>query len=97
VAASSTPGRELIIKWSAFLATAERGVYFATKSRLIRGPETALESDAGATGTLTNIAQHDAPPPTPAAQQTPVKHPSTDWHNSRSSSPTGGHGTMHPT
>ena len=40
--------RELVIKWSAFLATAERGVYFATYRGSFVGPETALESDAGA-------------------------------------------------
>ena len=40
--------RELVIKWSAFLATAERGLYFATYRGSFVGPETALESDAGA-------------------------------------------------
>ena len=34
--------------WSAFLATAERGTYFATYRGSFVGPESALESDAGA-------------------------------------------------
>jgi hypothetical protein len=29
--------RELVLKWSAFLATAERGTYFAHLSRQLRG------------------------------------------------------------
>jgi len=40
--------RELVLKWSAFLATAERGVYFATYRGSFVGPEPALEKDAGA-------------------------------------------------
>ena len=40
--------RELVIKWSVFLATAERGVYFATYRGSFVDPESALESDAGA-------------------------------------------------
>jgi len=38
----------LIMKWSLFLATAERGVYFATYRGSFLAPEAALESDAGA-------------------------------------------------
>ena len=38
---------ELVAKWTAFLATSERGVYFATYRGSFMGPETALESDAG--------------------------------------------------
>ena len=37
--------RELVLKWSAFLATAERGVYFATYRGSFVGPEPALEND----------------------------------------------------
>ena len=33
--------------WSAFLVTAERGVYFATSRGSFIGPETALESAVG--------------------------------------------------
>ena len=40
--------RELVAKWSIFLATSERGVYFATYRGSFMGPEPALESDAGA-------------------------------------------------
>ena len=40
--------RELVIKWSAFLATVERGTYFATYRGSFLGPETALESNGGA-------------------------------------------------
>jgi len=40
--------RELVMKWSLFLATAERGVYFATYRGSFVAPEAALESDAGA-------------------------------------------------
>ena len=36
------------MKWSLFLATAERGVYFATYRGSFLAPEAALESDAGA-------------------------------------------------
>ena len=36
--------RELVIKWSAFIATAERGVYFATYRGSFIAPEAALES-----------------------------------------------------
>ena len=36
--------RELVFKWSAFLATAERGVYFATYRGSFIAPEAALES-----------------------------------------------------
>jgi hypothetical protein len=36
--------RELVIKWSAFLVTAERGVYFATYRGSFIAPEAALES-----------------------------------------------------
>jgi hypothetical protein len=39
---------ELVAKWSAFLATSERGVYFASYRGSFVGPEVALESDAGA-------------------------------------------------
>ena len=39
--------RELVVKWSLFLATAERGVYFATYRRSFVGPEPALENDGG--------------------------------------------------
>ena len=35
--------RELVIKWSAFLVTAERGVYFATYRGSFIAPEAALE------------------------------------------------------
>ena len=39
--------RELVLKWSAFLATAERGTYFATYRGSFVGPEPALaNSDA---------------------------------------------------
>jgi hypothetical protein len=37
--------RELVLKWSAFLATAERGTYFATYRGSFVGPEPALDSD----------------------------------------------------
>ena len=40
--------RELVVKWSLFLATAERGVYFATYRGSLAAPESARESDAGA-------------------------------------------------
>ena len=40
--------RELVLKWSAFLATAERGVYFATYRGSFVGREPALDNDAGA-------------------------------------------------
>ena len=40
--------RELVLKWSAFLATAERGTYFATYRGSFVGPESALENEAGA-------------------------------------------------
>jgi hypothetical protein len=40
--------RELVMKWSLFLATAERGVYFATYRGSFVAPEAALESDADA-------------------------------------------------
>ena len=36
--------RELVINWFAFLATAERGVYFATYRGSFIAPEAALES-----------------------------------------------------
>ena len=36
--------RELVFKWSAFLATAERGTYFATYRGSFIAPEAALES-----------------------------------------------------
>ena len=39
--------RKLVLKWSAFLATAERGTYFATYRGSFVGPEPALENDAG--------------------------------------------------
>ena len=35
--------RELVVKWSAFLATAERGVYFATYRGGFIAPEATLE------------------------------------------------------
>ena len=38
--------RELVLKWSAFLATAERRTYFATYRGSFVGPEPALETDA---------------------------------------------------
>jgi hypothetical protein len=38
---------ELVAKWTAFLATSKRGVYFATYRGSFTRPETALESDAG--------------------------------------------------
>ena len=44
---AATPA-ELVMKWSAFLATAERGAYFATYRGSFLGPEPARESDAGA-------------------------------------------------
>jgi hypothetical protein len=45
---AATPA-ELVMKWSAFLATAERGAYFATyRGSFFLGPEPARESDAGA-------------------------------------------------
>ena len=40
--------RELVLKWSAFLATAERGVYFATYRGSFVGPEPVLETETGA-------------------------------------------------
>ena len=39
-----------MLRWSLFLATAERGVYFATYRGSFVGPELALESDAGDLG-----------------------------------------------
>ena len=36
--------RKLVLKWSAFLATAERGTYFATYRGSFVGPEPALEN-----------------------------------------------------
>ena len=39
--------RELVFKWSAFLATAERGVYFATYRGSFITPEAALERHDG--------------------------------------------------
>ena len=39
--------RELVLKWSAFLATAERRTYFATYRGSFVGPEPALDNDAG--------------------------------------------------
>jgi hypothetical protein len=44
---AATPA-ELVIKWSAFLATAVRGVYFATYRGSFLGPEPARDSEAGA-------------------------------------------------
>jgi hypothetical protein len=49
---SPAPSRRLIpvrlvLKWSAFLATAERGTYFATYRGSFVGPEPALDNDAG--------------------------------------------------
>jgi len=44
---AATPA-ELVIKWSAFLATSERGVYFATYRGSFLGPEPARDSEAGA-------------------------------------------------
>jgi hypothetical protein len=40
----ATP-RELVLKWSLFPATAERGVYFATYRGSFIGPEPALKND----------------------------------------------------
>jgi hypothetical protein len=40
--------RELVLKWSAFLATAERGTYFANYRGSFVGPESALETEIGA-------------------------------------------------
>ena len=37
--------RELVLKWSAFLATAERGTYFATYRGSFVGPDPALAND----------------------------------------------------
>jgi len=39
--------RELVLKWSLFLATAERGVYFAAYRGSFVGPQPALENDGG--------------------------------------------------
>lgn len=39
---------ELVAKWSAFLVTAERGVYFATYRGSFVGPEEAIEIAADA-------------------------------------------------
>jgi hypothetical protein len=36
--------RGLVLKWSAFLATAERGTYFATYRGSFVGPEPALQN-----------------------------------------------------
>ena len=36
--------RELVLKWSAFLSTAERGTYFATYRGNCVGPEPALDN-----------------------------------------------------
>jgi len=36
--------RELVLKWSAFLATAERRTYFATYRGSFVGPEPALDN-----------------------------------------------------
>ena len=44
---ASSPA-ELVAKWSTFLVTPERGVYFATYRGSFVGPEPALESAAGA-------------------------------------------------
>ena len=38
---------EIVAKWSTFLATFERGVYFATYRGSLVGPEPALEGDGG--------------------------------------------------
>jgi len=45
--------RELVLKWSAFLATAERGTYFATYRGSFVGPEPALENGDSLPGCLT--------------------------------------------
>jgi hypothetical protein len=37
-----------VLKWSLFLATAEKGVYFATYRGSFVGPELALANDGGA-------------------------------------------------
>jgi hypothetical protein len=42
---------ELVGKWIAFLATAERGVYFGSYRGIFIGPEPALEHDGGALAT----------------------------------------------
>ena len=42
---------ELVGKWIAFLATAERGVYFGSYRGTVIGPEPALERDGGALAT----------------------------------------------
>ena len=39
--------REVVMKWSSFLATAERGVYIAAYRGSFVAPEAALESDVG--------------------------------------------------
>jgi hypothetical protein len=44
---AGTPA-ELVLKWSLFLATAERGAYVATYRGAFLGPEPALENCAGA-------------------------------------------------
>jgi hypothetical protein len=44
----ASDARELVLKWSLFLATAERGVYFATYRGSFLGPEPALENDGDA-------------------------------------------------
>ena len=38
---------ELVAKWSAFLATSQRGVYFATYRGSFVGPEPAVENASG--------------------------------------------------
>ena len=46
---ASSPA-ELVAMWTAFLATTERGVYFATYRGSFVGPEPALENDGGTRG-----------------------------------------------
>ena len=43
--------REIVMKWSLFLATAERGVYFGSYRGAVIGAEPALEHDGGALAT----------------------------------------------
>jgi hypothetical protein len=43
----ATDPRELVLKWSLFLGTPERGCYYATYRGSFVGPEPALETDAG--------------------------------------------------
>jgi hypothetical protein len=57
--------RELVLKWSAFLATAERGTYFATYRGSIVGPEPALENSDTPFGPYVGQSQGRASRSTP--------------------------------